>query len=84
MHEAPTQQTHAAAAAAAAASERASKLWRRGWEINLLEMKFSLSLPPLSISLLSGRLEQMPLAGNGGGDRDGATMESQYSLISTD
>lgn len=51
MHEAPTQQTHAAAAAAA--SERASKLWRRGWEINLLEMKFSLALPPsLYLSLV--------------------------------
>lgn len=71
MHEAPTQQTHAAAAAAA--SERASKLWRRGWEINLLEMKFSLSLP-LSIFLLSGRLEQMPLAGDR--DRDWASEES--------
>lgn len=63
MHEAPTQQTHAAAATAA--REGASKLWRRGWEINLQEMKFSPSLPiPLSIFLLSGRLEQMSLAGD--------------------
>lgn len=73
MHEAPTQQTHAAAAAAA--SERASKLWRRGWEINLLEMKFSLALP-LSIFLLSGRLEQMPLSVEA--DRDGAAIAVQF------
>lgn len=60
------------AAAAAAASERASKLWRRGWEINLLEMKFVLS-HSLTHSL---RLEQIPLAGDE--DRDFSVQLDQH------